>query len=47
VIESYQFGGPGQSPVTGDRDGDGKDTVGVFDPTQPAFILTNTSAGIR
>lgn len=41
------FGQPGDVPVTGDWDGDGKATIGVFRPSTAAFYLRNSnSAGV-
>lgn len=42
VPESHNFGGPGNLPVAGDWDGDGRDSFGVLVPGAPGLmILTN------
>lgn len=42
ATESHDFGGPGDLPVTGDWDGDGKDTIGVFHPAAVgSFTMTD------
>jgi hypothetical protein len=37
------FGNPNDHPITGDWDGDGIDTVGVFDPLAGRFQLRNSN----
>jgi hypothetical protein len=37
------FGSPGYLPVTGDWNGDGIDTIGVFDPQSARFYLRNSN----
>ena len=42
--ETFQFGGPNQSPIMGDWDGDGDDTVGLVFAASRAWFLKNTNA---
>jgi uncharacterized delta-60 repeat protein len=45
-IPPFQFGSPGDEPIMGDWNGDGKFTVGVFTPSTATFHLrNNNSAG--
>jgi hypothetical protein len=39
------FGLPGDLPVAGDWDGDGRDSVGVFRPSNAMWYLTNERSG--
>ena len=39
------FGAPNLVPIAGDWDGDGLDTIGVFDPATNAYFLKNSLAG--
>jgi len=41
---AYGAGGLGWLPITGDWDGDGVDTPGVYDPAQSVFYLRNSQA---
>ena len=41
----FQFGSAHHLPVTGDWDGDGYDSVGIFSPGSGEFFLTNELAG--
>jgi hypothetical protein len=44
---SYGYGAPGAGwvPLAGDWNGDGTDTVGMFDPVDSCFYLTNSTTG--
>ena len=42
-----QYGEPGWVPVVGDWSGDGKDTIGVFDPSTATWYLCNYNARAR
>ena len=41
---AFTFGGAGARPITGDWDGDGDDTVGIYVPATAAFFLRNANA---
>jgi WD40 repeat protein len=43
TLPSVTFGNPNDHPITGDWDGDGVDTLGVFDPLQGRFQLRNSN----
>jgi WD40 repeat protein len=43
TLPSVTFGNPNDHPITGDWDGDGIDTLGVFDPLQGRFQLRNSN----
>jgi hypothetical protein len=43
TLPSVTFGNPNDHPITGDWDGDGIDTVGVFDPLAGRFLLRNSN----
>ncbi|MEO3807780.1 hypothetical protein ABGB17_02115 [Sphaerisporangium sp. B11E5] len=38
----FQYGNSPMVPITGDWDGDGKDTVSTYDPTAGRFFISNT-----
>lgn len=40
-VATFNFGTPGSVPIVGDWNGDGVDTVGVYDPQTSNFFLTN------
>lgn len=40
---AFAYGLPGDIPITGDWDGDGVDTIGVFRPATAQFFLKNTN----
>ncbi len=40
---AYYFGNPGDKPFTGDFDGDGIDTAGLFRPANAKFYFRNTN----
>ncbi|MEW9527390.1 hypothetical protein [Microbispora sp. NPDC049125] len=40
----FQYGNSPMVPITGDWDGDGKDTVSTYDPTSGRFFISNTPA---
>ncbi len=44
---AFTFGAPGSGavPLAGDWDGDGDDTIAIYDPATGAFFLKNTNAG--
>ena len=42
VTFAYGPAGAGWKPIAGDWNGDGKDTIGLYDPTRPSSILRNT-----
>ena len=39
----YGTGGADWIPITGDWDGDGDDTIGIYDPSKAKFLLRNTN----
>ncbi|MFC4072922.1 M23 family metallopeptidase, partial [Actinoplanes subglobosus] len=41
---AFELGAAGDLPVTGDWDGNGKDSVGIFRPSGASFHLTNSLA---
>jgi hypothetical protein len=43
TLPAVTFGNPNDHPITGDWDGDGIDTLGVFDPLQGRFQLRNSN----
>jgi hypothetical protein len=43
TLPSVTFGNPNDHPITGDWDGDGVDTLGVFDPLAGRFLLRNSN----
>jgi hypothetical protein len=43
TLPSVTFGNPNDHPITGDWNGDGIDTLGVFDPLQGRFQLRNSN----
>ena len=43
-VTPFGFGGTGVAPLTGDWNGDGKTTVGVYRPTTRRWELSNTNA---
>lgn len=44
-VATFSFGTPGSVPIVGDWNGDGVDTVGVYDPLTSNFFLDNTFGG--
>ncbi len=43
-IGGFGFGSPGDIPITGDWDGNGTTTIGVYRPTTATFYLRNTNS---
>jgi hypothetical protein len=43
---SFTFGGPGDTPLVGDFDGDGVDTAGIFRPSTGLVALSNTHSSV-
>lgn len=43
---SFPFGASGDTPAPGDYDGDGKFDTAVFRPSNNAWFLNRTSAGV-
>lgn len=43
--ETFQFGSPDLKPIAGDWDGDGRTTIGVYDPRTSTFFLNNDNMG--
>ncbi|MCC6419072.1 MAG: hypothetical protein IT429_12630 [Gemmataceae bacterium] len=43
-VAPFRYGSAGQIPVVGDWDGDGTDTVGVFDPITATWQLRNSNS---
>jgi hypothetical protein len=45
--QTVYYGAPGANwvPIAGDWDGDGTDTLGLYDPDSSVFYLTNTTSG--
>ena len=41
----FAYGAPGWEPVVGDWNGDGKTTIGVFDPAGNWYLRNDNSAG--
>ena len=41
---AYGAAGAGWMPIAGDWNGDGKDTIGLYDPTTSMFYLRNTTS---
>jgi hypothetical protein len=44
-VTPFVFGAPNLKPIAGDWDGDGDDTIGVYDTATGAFFLKNSLAG--
>jgi len=40
---TFNFGSTNKSPLSGDWDGDGKDTIGIYDSTTATFFLKNSN----
>ena len=41
---NYGAAGAGWTPIAGDWNGDGKDTIGLYNPTTSKFFLRNTTS---
>ncbi|MET8754725.1 hypothetical protein ABZW32_32220 [Streptomyces sp. NPDC004667] len=46
TLGSAKFGNPGWTPLTGDFNGDGTDTIGAYDPVGQKFYLTNYNSTV-
>ena len=44
VVFTFGQAGAGWIPIAGDWNGDGKDTIGLYDPTKSVFYLRNTTS---
>ena len=44
VTFAYGAAGAGWKPIAGDWNGDGKDTMGLYDPSRSMFFLRNTTS---
>ena len=44
VAFAYGAAGAGWTPIAGDWDGDGKDTIGLYNPATSKFYLRNTTS---
>ncbi|MFY9610391.1 MAG: hypothetical protein WAU45_17485 [Blastocatellia bacterium] len=42
---TYGGGGTGFTPIVGDWNGDGVDTMGLYDPAHGAFFLRDSNTG--
>ncbi len=45
-VGTFNFGAPGWTPIVGDFNGDGIDTVGVYDPVSANFFLNDALGGV-
>jgi len=45
-VATFDFGAPGMVPIVGDWNGDGVDTIGVYDPQSANFFLNDTLGGV-
>ncbi|MBK6428275.1 MAG: hypothetical protein IPF82_19430 [Blastocatellia bacterium] len=41
----FTFGAPFSTPLSGDWDGDGIDTIGIYAPASGAWFLRNVNSG--